>query len=110
MTTPPRLLPFYITHGDGSVEEVPRNVCQAFAELERGGASGNQQLLALQWIFRLTQPMGIASGKASEREAGMADGARLVGQQIARLIGGEHPWKLKQLHLGLGDDDAGSKY
>lgn len=93
-----------LTFGDGHTEEVPKNVHQAFAALARGEASGNQQKLVLRTLFRITQPMGFADCKASERMAGMSDGARIVGQQIATMVGGEEPWTLKYLGDITNDD------
>lgn len=91
-------------HGDGRKQDVPKNVSQAFAALARGDASGGQQRLCMTWIFMLTNPMGFTDNKATERSAGMAEGARIVGLQIAQLVGGETPWTLK--HLGEVNDDG----
>ena len=93
-----------LTHGDGRAEDVPKHVHQAFAAWGRGDASGQQQKLCLVWLFKLTQPMGFSPASGSERMVGMADGARIVGLQIAQLVGGEEPWTLK--HLGDVNDDG----
>lgn len=95
-----------LTYGDGHTEVVEKNVRQAFAALARGDASGNQQKLCLAWVFKLTQPMGFTDNKATERSAGMAEGARIVGLQVAQLVGGEAPWTLK--HLGEVTNDDGN--
>jgi hypothetical protein len=97
-----------LTYGDGGSEDVPKHVCQAFAALARGDASGGQQKLCLMWVFKLTQPMGRPPlPNASERAVGMSDGARIVGQQVAELVGGEAPWTLK--HLGDVNDDGNDR-
>ena len=94
-----------ITFADGREAEFPKAVTNAFAAFARGDASGGQQRICLQVIFQLTQPLVLQAGiKAGEREVGMADGARLVGLQIAQLVGGEAPWTLK--HLGDLNDDG----
>ena len=93
-----------ITFADGHVEEFPKPVTQAFAALARGDASGGQQKLCLQVMFQLTQPFGFCPANASERVAGMTEGGRLVGVQLAQLVGGETPWTLR--HLGDITDDS----
>lgn len=89
--------PIKLIWPDGREEAIPRPVHQAFAAMLRGGASSGQQKAALTYLFHITEPMGIASATATERAVGMADGQRWVGQQLAKLCGGEEPWELRHL-------------
>ena len=87
---------------DGRILSADRGIQGAFAALAQGRATEGQQKLCLTWIMNMTQPMGFASPAASERATGMCDGARVIGNTIARLVGGEDPWTLA--HLGAIDD------
>lgn len=89
---------------DDRVLDADKGVQGAFAAFAQGRATEGQQKLCLTWIMNMTQPMGWASPVAGERAAGMCDGARVIGNTIARLVGGDSPWTLA--HLGdLKHDD-----
>ena len=88
---------------DGRILDADKGIQAAFASLAQGRATEGQQKLCLTWIMNMTQPMGFAVPTAGERAVGMCDGARVIGNTIARLVGGEAPWTLA--HLGDRDDD-----
>jgi hypothetical protein len=83
---------------DGRTLDADKGVQAAFAAFAQGRATAGQQKLCLQWLMDMTQPMAIAAPNAGERATGMCDGARVIGNTIARLVGGESPWTLA--HLG----------
>lgn len=89
---------------DGRVLDADKGVQGAFTAWAQGRATEGQQKLCLQWIMDLTTPFSVAAPNAGERAAGMCDGARVIGNTIARLVGGDSPWTLA--HLGdLKHDD-----
>ena len=83
---------------DGRILDADKGVQAAFTALAQGRATEGQQRLCMQWLMDMTQPFAFAAPAASERATGMCDGARVIGNCIAQLVGGESPWLLK--HMG----------
>lgn len=89
---------------DGRALDADKGVQAAFAAWAQGRATEGQQKLCLKVVMNLTLPMGYAAPDASERAVGMCDGARVIGDVIARLVGGESPWMLANLGEIQHDD------